>query len=233
MTCSSRAPLAGRRHRRPAQRRQVDAVQPHPRPAGSPSSRSSPASPATARRSRPSGSAGGSGSSTPAAGCPAASDLDEKVTRQSERAMRGRRRRRHGGRRHRRRHRGGRPGRRPPAPRPAAGARWSSTRSTTPGASDDIWDFVSLGLGDPCRGERPPRPPRRRPARRGAGVLPEPHRRPVDGADGGVDRGADPGTRPSIRRATPTPAVRRVTTTPCRWRSSAVRTSASRRCSTG
>ena len=53
-----------------------------------PSSRRSPASPATARRSRPSGSACRSASSTPAAGCRGGSDLDAKVSRQSEQAIR-------------------------------------------------------------------------------------------------------------------------------------------------
>ena len=55
--------------------------------AARPSSRRSPASPATARRSRPSGRASPSCSSTPAAGCPGGSDLDSKVSRQSERAI--------------------------------------------------------------------------------------------------------------------------------------------------
>ena len=79
---------AHRRHRRPPQRRQVHAGEPHRRRRESPSSRRSPASPATARRSRPSGRACPSRSSTPAAGCPAATSLDDKVSRQSEQAIR-------------------------------------------------------------------------------------------------------------------------------------------------
>ena len=76
------------------------------------SSRTAPASPATARRSRPSGSACRSCSSTPAAGCPGGTDLEEKVSRQVEKAVRGAdvvlfvvdaaRRRHRGGRRRRR-----------------------------------------------------------------------------------------------------------------------------------
>ena len=77
-----------RRHRRPAQRRQVDPGEPHRRASASRSWRRSPASPATARRSTPSGRACPSASSTPAAGCPAATDLDAKVSRQSEQAIR-------------------------------------------------------------------------------------------------------------------------------------------------
>ena len=63
-------PGGGRR--RPAQRRQEHAREPHRRQAGGDRRGPSPASPATARRSRPSGWACRSCSSTPAAGCRAA-----------------------------------------------------------------------------------------------------------------------------------------------------------------
>ena len=78
-----------RRRRRAAQRRQEHAGEPHRRQAGRDRRGPAPASPATARRSRPSGWACPSCWSTPAAGCPAARDLEAKVSRQVEKAVRG------------------------------------------------------------------------------------------------------------------------------------------------
>ena len=78
---------ARRRRRRPAQRRQVDAGQPHRRPARGDRGG------AARRHARPQGGRGRverprrSCWSTPAAGCPAATTLDDKVSRQAERAM--------------------------------------------------------------------------------------------------------------------------------------------------
>ena len=122
------------------------------------SSRRSPASPATARRSRPSGWACPSRSSTPAAGCPAGSELDDKVSRQS-RAGRARAPTSccswstppWG-------HRGGRRGRRVAAARRQAGAPGGQQGRRRPPRERDRGSSSRLGLGDPYPVERAARP---------------------------------------------------------------------------
>ena len=54
-----------------------------------------------------------------------------------------------------------------------AGAASSPTRSTTTGREDERWEFLSLGLGEPVPGQRAARPAHRRPARRGRRPLPD------------------------------------------------------------
>ena len=168
-------PLPDRGHRRPAQRRQVDAAQPHRRPPRGDRRG------AARRHPRPQGGRGRvaraprSRWSTPAAGCPAATTLDDKVSRQAERAMARRRRRPVRGRRHRRRHRGGRPGRR----RCCAGSSRPVLRRRQQGRRRRAARPTHLGVRGarprrPVAGQRPARPGHRRPARRRSStVLPD------------------------------------------------------------
>ena len=48
----------------------------------------------------------------------------------------------------------------------------SPTRPTTSAARHEMWEFMSLGLGEPVPGQRAARPARRRPARRGDRPVP-------------------------------------------------------------
>ena len=149
----SRAP-ARRRHRRPPQRRQVDAAEPRSSAVARRSSRRSRASPATARRSRPSGRA----SIPPGRHRRLAARRRRRSTRRCRQQPSGR------------------------WPRPTSCCSWSTppsasprrtprsptslrrlgrrcswwpTRSTTPAARPPIWELMALGLGEPVAGVAP------------------------------------------------------------------------------
>ena len=193
--------LPGRRRRRPAQRRQVDAGQPHRRPPRGDRRG------AARRHPRPQGGRGRverprrSSWSTPAAGWPAATRLDDKVSRQAERAIadadvvlfvvdvdR-------------RRHRRGRPGRRAAPPRRARRCCSWPTRSTTPAARPTIWELARA---------RPRRPVRRSaPCTAGA---------PATCSTRSSSRFAGRRRRPTTSRRAPAPTAGRRGRRPCRRR---------------